>query len=243
VVPLAPHLVRITLAGAALRGFDSQSFDDHVKVFFPREGSDEPLLPVIGADGAAPSQPGAERPIARDFTPRRFDRHAGELDLEFVLHDTGPATRWAAQARPGHRLGIGGPRGSMIIPLAFDWHLLMGDETALPAIARRLEELPAHVHAIVLVEVDGPADEIPLQSRAAMQLTWLHRCAAQTVLTGLQSMAKLPRGEGYAWAAAESSHVRQIRQHLLDLGMDKSRIRAASYWKHGAPATHEVIDD
>ena len=225
VVNVTPHLVRITLASDELRDFQSQSFDDHVKVFFPEDGADTP--------------------IARDFTPRRHDPTAGELDLEFVLHDTGPATRWAAHARPGHQLSIGGPRGSMIIPATFDWHLLIGDETALPAIARRLEELPAEVRAIVMLEVNSTEDEIHFNSRSQLQVSWCHRSTggSSALLTQLKSLARLPSGEGYAWAAAESSDVREIRHHLLELGLDKSRIRAASYWKRGAPATHEVIDD
>jgi NADPH-dependent ferric siderophore reductase len=133
----------------------------------------------------------------------------------------------------------------MLIPAAFDWHLLIGDETALPAIARRLEELPSQARAIVMVEVDHPVDEVRFHSRAQVQVTWCHRSGggASTLLGGLKSFVKLPPGEGYAWAAAESSNVRQIRQHLLELGMDKSRIRAAAYWKRGAAATHEVVDE
>ena len=244
VASVTPHLIRITLEGEDLRDFESQSFDDHVKVFFPADGADRPVLPTIGPEGAV-QIPGAERPIARDFTPRRYDRTAGKLDLEFVLHDTGPATRWAAQARPGQHLGIGGPRGSMIIPTAFDWHLLAGDETALPAIARRLEELPAGVRALVVVEVSTAAEEVRFDTRAQMQVKWCHRSQAvgSALVAGLQAIDALPAGEGYAWAAAEASVIRQIRQHLLALGMSKSRIRAASYWKNGAPATHEVIDD
>jgi NADPH-dependent ferric siderophore reductase len=141
VTALNPYLVRVTFTGDSLDDFVSASFDDHVKLFFPQPGEAMPALPQAGPDGPIfdASKP---RPIARDFTPRRFDRVARELDIEFVLHEAGPATAWAAQAAPGQYLGIGGPRGSFVIPTQFDWHLMIGDETALPAIARRLEELP-----------------------------------------------------------------------------------------------------
>lgn len=98
------------------------SFDDHIKL----------LLDVGDAE-----------PVRRDYTPRHFDVRAQELTLEFALHGDGPAAQWAAQAQPGHRATVAGPRGSFIIPMDYDWHLLVGDDTAIPAIARRLEELPS----------------------------------------------------------------------------------------------------
>jgi NADPH-dependent ferric siderophore reductase len=81
---LNPHLVRVTLAGEDLAGFTSASFDDHVKVFFPAPGAEKPALPEAGPDG--PVFPNG-RPLARDFTPRRYDPQAGELDIEFALHE------------------------------------------------------------------------------------------------------------------------------------------------------------
>src|SRR5262249_61061101 len=102
-------------------------FAGHGKLFLPK-----------GPAGAA----GAVETASRDYTPRRYDPAANTLDIEFVLHDAGPATRWATQVQPGQTLQIGGPRGSFIIPTDFDWHLLIGDDTALPAIARPLAALP-----------------------------------------------------------------------------------------------------
>lgn len=143
---VTPHLLRVTLSGPDLADFESASFDDHVKVFLPPPGTERPTLPSVGPDG--PVFPDGEpKPVARDFTPRRFDRTKCELDLEFVLNHPGPASQWAAQARVGQWLGIGGPRGSFVVPTGFDWHLLIGDDTALPAVARRLEELPPRARA------------------------------------------------------------------------------------------------
>ncbi len=146
---IAAHMIRVTLGGD-LDGFTSLGFDDHVKLFFPTG--------KVGADG----EPEFE---SRDYTPRRYDPQAKTLDVEFVLHDAGPATRWAEQAKAGQTLRIGGPRGSFIIPTTFDWHLLIGDDTGVPAIARRLEELPAGSRAVVLAEVDNIADQVTFQER------------------------------------------------------------------------------
>ncbi len=174
VQPLTPHLVRVTLSGDDLHDFESASFDDHIKVFFPPPGADKPAMPSSGPNGPvfAGDQP---RPIARDFTPRRYDREAGELDIEFALHEAGPAATWAAQAQVGQYLGIGGPRGSFTIPTGFDWHLLIGDETALPAIARRLEELPPGTRVATLIEVEDPSARIDFATQTDLYAEWRYR--------------------------------------------------------------------
>lgn len=249
---LAPNYVRITFAGDDLKDFDSLSFDDHVKVFFPHDANGpmpvpSPLsLPGAGTQGLAFPDP-ATAPAKRDFTPRSFDPVSGELDIEFALHEAGPAATWAAQARVGQTLGIAGPKGSLVIPTGFDWHLLIGDETAMPAIARRLEELPATTRAIVLIEVADRAAELAVSTLATIEMHWCYRRAGDVedsdLLQRLQAV-QLPDGEGYVWAAGESALIRAARRYLIDeRGLDKSRIRAASYWKRGAPDAHERFDD
>jgi NADPH-dependent ferric siderophore reductase len=255
---LSQYLVRVTLAGEALHDFESASFDDHVKVFFPAPGAEQPVLPVLGPDGPVFTSE-LPRPIARDFTPRRYDRAACELDLEFALHgDTGPAAAWAAQARVGQYLGIGGPRGSLVIPTGFEWHLLIGDDTALPAIARRLAELPAGTRVATVIEVADASGRIALNTAADLFEVWRYRneadpraahaadAAAAPYSPLLQAVREtyLPPGDGYVWAAGEASTMRAIRQYLCEeRGVNKARIRAASYWRRGAAAVHENLDD
>lgn len=244
VEPLAGGLLaRITFTGEDLHDFVTASFDDHVKVFFPPQPGLALALPEIGPDGLrfAQDQP---RPAARDYTPRSFDREARELVLDFVLHGDGPAGSWAAQARPGQVLGIGGPRGSFVVPLAFDWHVLIGDETALPAIARRLEELPETAQALVVIEIPSHANRLALPSRARAEVRWLARDAGDPGLAEAAAALRLPPGEGYVWVAAESAVAKAVRIAMVERhGIDKSRIRAASYWKRGAAAVHESHDD
>ncbi|WP_248324307.1 siderophore-interacting protein [Caballeronia sp. Sq4a] len=244
--PINPHFVCITLTGEALADFESASFDDHVKVFFPQPGGSMPVVPEAGPDGPV-FDPAKPRPIARDFTPRRFDRAARELDIEFALHDAGPATAWAAKAAPGDYLGIGGPRGSFVIPTRFDWHLLVGDETALPAIARRLEELPAGTRVAALLEVADPSARIEFDTRANLYVQWCYRSesayAGGDLLLALRG-TYLPDGEGYVWAAGEAALMRAVRQLLCnERGIDKRRIRASAYWKRGEQGVHGTIED
>lgn len=245
--PVSPQLLCVTLSGADLRGFTSASFDDHVKVFFPEPDQDKPVLPIVGPDGVS-MPPGVPRPAARDYTPRRYDPDANELDIEFVLHGDGPASSWAAQARPGQFIGVGGPRGSFVVPTGFDWHLLIGDDTALPAIARRLEELPVPARAIALIEVADAGAEIPLPRRDGIAVRWLHRDGATAGDPALLEQAardvELPPGQGYVWAAAESAAAKAVRRVMVEArGIPKARIRASSYWKRGASAVHETHED
>lgn len=220
---LSPAMLRVTLTGEDLGDFTSLGFDDHVKLVFPGDGA----------------------PLMRDYTPRRFDPSALELDIDFALHEAGPATAWALQAQPGDGLEVVGPKGSFIVPTALDWHLLAGDETALPAIGRRLEELPAGVHAQVFAEVGGPEDEIALPSRAQLHLTWLHRDGSGTFrLEAALAGFRPPAGEGYAWAACEASVAPRLRQVLLgSFGLPKARVRVSAYWKRGAGGFHETLAD
>ncbi len=246
VQPLTPHLIRVTFTGDDLHDFVSASFDDHIKVFFPAPGADKPVLPSAGPNGPMfpEDQP---RPVARDFTPRRYDRDARELDIEFAMHEAGPAAGWAAQAKVGQYLGVGGPRGSLVIPTAFDWHLLIGDETALPAIARRLQELPAGTRVAAVLEVADPSARIEFDTQAELHVVWRYRSDSPYRGDALLQAVRdtyLPDGEGYVWAAGESATMRAVRYHLCtERGVDKSRIRAASYWKQGAEAVHENLDD
>ncbi|MFO1339730.1 MAG: siderophore-interacting protein [Burkholderiaceae bacterium] len=216
---VTPHLRAVTFTDESLADFVSPSFDDHVKLFIDTGGGE---------------------PARRDYTPRHFDNAARELTLEFVLHGDGPAAEWAAQAAPGQQVRIGGPRGSFLIPLDYDWHLLVGDETALPAIARRLEEMPTGARVQVLLQVPDVADRRALASAANVQIAWVADGAE--CLAWLRAWA-LPAGEGYVWAAGEASEMAELRRILVDeKGHDKRAIRAAAYWKRGASAHHESLE-
>lgn len=241
---VTPLMRRITVAGPDLVDFKTEAFDNHVKLFFTPPG--HPLvLPTRGANGLEWPE-GAVRPAMRDYTLRRFDPATGELDLDFVVHDAGPATSWAVQARPGQSLTMAGPRGAFLIPTNFDWHLLVGDETALPAIGRRLEELPAGTKAIALVEIANAEEEQRLDSAADVTLRWLHRDGAPVgeadrFAAALDALT-LPPGNGYIWIACEGAAAKQLRQQVIErFGQRKEWLKAASYWRrdglgpHGTP--------
>ena len=239
---LTPHMIRVTLGGDELEGFHSPGFDDHVKLFFPAPGELAPPRPSLGERGVVfpEDQP---RPPMRDFTPRRHDPVAGTLQIDFAVHENGPASDWARQAAPGQILGVGGPRGSFIVPTNFDWHLLIGDETALPAISRRLEELPVGARAIVLAEVESGADELALKTAAHADVHWVHRGTGEQpghkLIAALKTLS-LPAGDFHAWIACESASAKLLRQMLIaDHGANPEWIRASGYWQRGAMGVHD----
>ena len=248
VAQITPHLVRVTLGGDELAGFVSSGFDDHMKVIFPDEVTGEIKLPDMSLPKGSDSGP---KPTMRDYTPHHFDPIANTLQIDFVLHNAGPATAWARQAKRGQHLGIGGPRASFITTTDFDWHLLIGDATALPAISRRLAELPADSQAVVLLEVETPEDEIELTSAAQLNVVWVHTNpataqAGATLVDALKTLAKagLPKGDFYAWIACESLTAKALRMQLIaEHGANPKWTKAAGYWKQGSVAVHENHED
>ncbi len=227
---IAPAMRRVVLTGPALEGFTSLGFDDHVKLFFAPVGA-------------------AAQGESRDFTPRHHDAERGELWLDFFLHEAGPAAEWGARAAPGDTLDIGGPRGSMLIDTAgIDLHLLVGDETAYPAICRRLEELPAGARALVVLEItDGARWPLPA-SRARVQATQVVRGSdagqpAGSLIDALRTF-EFPTPGTYAWVALEFHATRAVRQYLrTGRNFAKEWIKAASYWNRGPVGADERIED
>lgn len=246
VVDVTPRMRRVTLTGSELGAFERDRFshppfrsdapDDHVKVFLRPDGgtSGEVRVPVQ-ADGHL-DWPEDHSITDRDYTVRRFDPERGELDIEFVLHGHGPAATWAASAAPGVELAIAGPRTSMVAPVTAEL-LLVGDETALPAIARWVEEAPARTRVRVIVEVDADDDQVPLaRPEGELFVQWAHRSSGGSAVTLLESLPSLD-DDLFAFAAGEFSLVAAARRHLKgERGLPSDRYRAASYWRSGASA-------
>jgi NADPH-dependent ferric siderophore reductase len=229
VVDLTPRMRRITLGGPQLAGFVSLGTDDHVKLLFPQNAAEQAALETLVLGAGKTDQP---MPTMRDYTPRRYDLDTLELDIDFVLHGDGPASTWAEQAKPGQFLHIGGPRGSMVVPDIFDSYLLIGDETALPAIARRLEGLAANRRVLAVIEVENGAEQQKLESAAQVNVIWVLREGGKNNLLNTVKQLQVPSGNLYAWVATESKVSRQIRRVLLDEhGLNEQFVKAVGYWR------------
>ena len=226
VTDVTPKMRRVTLHGPDLTGFISLGTDDHVKLIFATTPEEQAAL-----ENFVPGSPSdGPKPVMRDYTPRRYDPASGELDIDFVLHGEGPAATWAEQAKPGQFLHIAGPRGSMIVPDIFESYLLIGDETALPAIARRLEGLPANRSALVVVEVADQGEQQVFDSQAQVDVIWIVR--GEQNLLDVTRRLEMPEGKLYAWVATESGLSRKLRRVLLDeFGLEEEFVKAAGYWR------------
>lgn len=210
---ISPSMLRLTLAGPELAGFLSAAPDDHLKLMVPD-----------GAGGVA----------MRDYTPRRFDAENLTLEVDFAVHDSGPATLWALQAKPGDPVMIGGPRGSQVIAGPITSWLLIGDETALPAIARRIEEMAPGMPVTSLVAIPGPEDEQQITTAADHSARWVHRAdpADSAPLCEALKTIDLPPG-CFVWIAAEALVARSLRDDLIGRGLAKGWMKASGYWVAG----------
>ncbi|MDR3508104.1 MAG: siderophore-interacting protein [Caulobacteraceae bacterium] len=223
---LTPGMRRIRFQSPALQDFSSLSPDDHIKLFF------------TGADGAT---------IMRDYTPRGFDNAAATLVIDFALHEAGPATAWAIAAKVGDTLEIGGPRGSTVVPDVFAWYLLIGDETALPAIARRVEELPPGTAVTTIVTVDSAKEIQSFKTTANWTAEWVLRdIAGQDDIANVrQAIGRLTptTANGFVWIAGEAQFARSLRVCLIEEhGHPAIDMKAAGYWVRGAEGAHQPLD-
>ena len=222
---LAPNFVRVRLEGDDLAGFDSPGSDDHMRLFFPGQIPDS-----IEELRAAPS---------REYTPL----HWGEnwLEVEFAVHgDEGVAAPWAANATIGSQIGVGGPRGSAVLTGTPGSWLLVGDETAIPAI-RRFAALIGDAPARIVIEAPGAEDELAIEAPVAVE--WLHRGDApsgSTLIAWLDSLtaADVVGAHPFVFIAAEQSIVKPGRALLERWGVDTAHAVVKGYWKRGEAEYH-----
>ncbi|KKJ98554.1 siderophore-interacting protein [Micromonospora sp. HK10] len=231
-----PHLIRLVLGGAELTGLPVGAYTDHyLKFVFPPAGVSYPHPTDLAA--IKREFPAEQWPRLRAYTVRAWDAAAGELTVDVVYHgDEGLAGPWAAGLRPGDRVLFTGPGGAYAPDPAADWHLLAGDESALPAIAAALERLPTGAPAKVFVEVDGPADELPLASAGAVELRWLHRAGhpvGQALVAAVRAL-DFPPGAVHAFVHGEASVVKELRRLLrIERGVPREALSISGYWRRG----------
>lgn len=237
---LTPHMIRVVLGGQGISDFhDNNDSDHYVKLLFPPTGVSYPEpfdLETIERDF-----PRDQRPVRRTYTVRHFDTTAGELTIDFVYHgDEGIAGPWAATALPGDKLRLLGPGGAYAPSPDADWHLLVGDEAALPAIASALEWLEVGAKAQVIVQVDSAAEIQQIDTKADVEFTWLFRDTAQNanprqdLVDAVTSLA-FPAGQGHIFVHGEAEMVmKQLRPHLLnDRNVNRDWLSISGYWRSG----------
>jgi NADPH-dependent ferric siderophore reductase len=233
---LTPHMVRVVVGGEALRRIEAGSSTDHyVKILFGRPGVTYPEPFDMGA--IRETMPAESWPVVRTYTIRRWVPEVPEMWIDFVVHgDDGIAGPWAASAQPGDPVRFMGPGGGYAPDPAADWHLLAGDESALPAMAAALNGMPpgARVHAFI--EVSGPAEEQPLPTGADAHITWIHRGDApigSTLPTAVRGFA-FPDGRVHAFVHGEANFVKDVRSFLRkERGIPLDQLSISGYWRRG----------
>jgi NADPH-dependent ferric siderophore reductase len=234
---LTPHMIRVVLTGGA---FEENGYTDkYVKLVFPKAGVayPEPLdLDVIRREF-----PRSEWPTTRTYTVRSFDGAAGELAIDFVTHgDEGVAAPWAQTARPGDEITVRGMGGAYAPSESADWHLLVGDESAIPAIGSALEALPAGVPARVFVLVEDEAEVQKLTTPAEAEITWLYRSDFESPAEAGEALVREVRtltfleGMVHAFVHGEAGFVADLRRHLLgDRAVPREMLSISGYWRRG----------
>ncbi len=232
---ITPSLVRVVLGGPGLDGFAMPGDTDaYVNVAIPPPGAS--YGGVFDPRAVVDTQPREQWPARRRYTVRRWDEAAHELTIDFVVHGTsGLAGPWAAGAKPGDVLVFNGPAGGYRPDPTADWHLLVGDESCVPAIAATLEALPAGATAVVVAVADGPEHEVVLDGPAGTSVTWVHRSAddPEPLVAAVRSLT-FPEGRVHAFVHGEAGETRAIRRHLVaDRGVPAASMSLSPYWRRG----------
>ncbi|MGO3147681.1 MAG: SIP domain-containing protein [Leucobacter sp.] len=246
VTDVTPGMRRVTLGGAELSAhiaangypvaaFRSDGFDDEFKILLKHPDAEVAVGPTQ-ADGILNWPRGDEHLLLRTYTVRHWNPAAREIDVDFVIHGLGPATTWATTVTPGECVQIAGPKMSAGHPEGADWTLIAGDETALPAIGRWLEQWPEGAKAQVFIEVAEAQHRQELPEPPGVEITWLTRDGAEagttTLLFDAIRAAQWWEGTTFAWLAGEALTLTPIRRWLRnERGLDKQQLDVTGYWR------------
>lgn len=252
---------RVTLGGEGLAAhtasnglpvieFDSQGFDDDLKLIFTHPDAESPVY-VTQAEGRVNWPREDPHFLMRTYTARRWDAEVGELDIDFVTHGIGVATTWAMRAKPGDEIQVIGPKGWGGNPTGVDWIMVGADETALPAVGRWLEQWPEGVRGQVFIEIGEDSHRQDLVNPEGVEITWLSRdgAAAGTKPLLHEALTNAPwwDGEVYVWVAGEALSIAPIRRWLRkDKGLPRERVEVTGYWRYrevDTSATDSALPD
>ncbi|MFD5798722.1 siderophore-interacting protein [Streptomyces diastatochromogenes] len=231
---LTPHMQRVVLGGEGLADFAADTCTDHyVKLLFGPPGVTYPE--PFDLERIRAEFPREHWPVTRTYTVRAWDPEHRELTLDFVIHgDEGLAGPWATRVQPGESVRFMGPGGAYAPDPSADWHLLVGDESALPAIARALETLPSGARAHAFVEVSGPQEEQKIDSE--VEVVWVHRGDRPVGTALLEAVhgLRFPEGRPHAFVHGEASFVKELRRLLrVELQIPREDLSISGYWRLG----------
>ena len=231
---LTPRMARVTVAGPELEGFELTEPAASVRLLIPTSGTTELVMPEW--TGNEFRLPNGDRPILRTFTPRRLHPDRPALDIDIVLHPGGATAGWAVEAKPGDPAAVAGPgRGYRVDPGAPAF-FLAGDETAIPAIAQLLEEIPADIPVRAVIEIAHPEARLDLPEHPSARVAWRERDADRAPGAALVDAVRAADlgGDTKVWVAGEAGSLFHIRRNLLEeRALPRGNVTVRGYWKHG----------
>lgn len=235
---LSPHLVRVVAGGPGFADLqDCDATDKYAKLLFAKPGLG--LVPPYDLAALKDELPAGDRPVKRTYTIRWLDAASRRLAIDFVVHgDAGIAGPWAAAAAPGDALVLMGPSGKWSPDQDADWHLFVGDDSALPAIAAGIEALHPAAVGHAYLEVDGPAEILALDAPAGLELHWLLRdgqaAGTTTLLADAVAAGPWPAGRVDAFVHGERGAMKALRDVLFkERGLARSQVSLSGYWAYG----------
>ena len=234
---VSPHLVRVRLGGDGMADFNNNEFTDrYVKIWFAKPELD--LAPPYDVDALRERLDPADLPVTRTYTVRRVDPDHNWLEIDFVVHgDEGLAGPWARDAKRGDLLAFSGPGGAYRPDPEVDWHLLVGDESAQPAVTAAVEALPAGAVGVAVLEVGGPEEEVVISAPNGVHVQWVHRGGSlpgtTSVLADAVAALPWPDGRVQVFAHGERESMKALREVFKQRGVDRQALSLSGYWAYG----------
>lgn len=236
---VTPNMIRVTLTGPEMAAIPASTAGGHCKIMLPAEGQD--------AAGLARQMAEGPKPTTRTYTIRHARPEVCEIDIDFVAHgDNGPASAWAARAKPGDFMGFAGPGAPKLTDHDADYYLIAADMSALPVAAAGLEQLPRDARGIAIFEVLSAADRQPIDAPAGIEQHWLIHDDPEvesTLATDMIEGLDLPEGRIKTLVAGETGVIRRLRMHLRgDRALPRGDVYASGYWRIGlAEDAHQKV--
>ncbi|MEM1174335.1 MAG: siderophore-interacting protein [Pseudomonadota bacterium] len=218
---LTPHMLRVTFGGDDLSDFPQNPNSAHIKLRLTE-----------------PEDPSIEKPVLRTYTVRHFDPVKLEMAVDFVLHESdGPASQWATNCTVGETIRIMGPGPTKLVDHDADWFLLVGDMSALPAIAANIEMLPSDARGMAIIEVINEEDQQDFATPDDLQIRWCVNSDPEqdnsVLFDAVNEFAWLD-GRPSVWVAGEFSQSLAIRRFLVqERNVTRHDMYASSYWQIG----------
>lgn len=235
---LTPHMVRLMLGGDGFDGLEfKQDTDQYIKLLFADPALD--LQRPYDLEALREELPVEQMPVTRTYTIRHIDHERRQIWVDFVTHgEEGIAGPWAQHVEPGETISFFGPGSGYAPRTEADWHLLAGDESALPAIAASLEGMDSSARGLAVVEVHDGAEEQPLRAPEGVEVVWLHRggdfTPESTRLASFLPTVEVPEGDVQVFVHGEREEMKHLRRVLVEeWGLPRKGMSLSAYWAHG----------